>query len=741
MTKRIKLRTLLIGGFITLLFVSLVGRIYWVQVVKADFWAEKAREVWSRSETLVPVRGEITDRNGNVLAMDVSAYTIALNPQVIHTLKLEDVIVSKLNVVLGKTKSSLNELLDEKQKNGEYYKQREVRKEGWKIDKSVADRIVKFREDLKKQTGQKDVGIYLIDQKKRFYPKGDLAAHVIGYEDKDGNAIMGLEASLNKELSGVEGHIKYERDGNGVILDNGTVSFTPSVDGKNVKLTIDTDIQHYIEDALKETYEKYKPKSITAIAADPQTMEILGMANMPDFNPNSYWTAPQENFYDHSIKSLYEPGSTFKIVTLSGTVQEGMFNPNETYKSGKIKLPGGQIHDIERNGWGTISFLEGLKRSSNVAFVKLGYERLKADKLMDYILKFGFNQKTGIELPGEIKGDISFNPSYPTEVATAAFGQGRVQVTPIQQVAAVAAVANGGKLLVPHLVKEIEDPVTKKVQVVKPQVVRQVISEKTANQVDEYLEQVVSDQKIGTGRRAFIDGYRVAGKTGTAQKVINGKYSEDKYVISFIGFAPVGDPKIVLYLVMDEPNDRMASGGVVMAPLFKQIVSQSLRHMGVDPVTPITTTSDGAENKEQTVEVPDVQKVSVKEATDKLKAKQLDYETVGKGQTVLKQIPSAGTPVSPEQRIYLLTEDRSKLPVPNMIGLSLRDALEMCSVLQIKCVTTGEGFVTSQTLVNQKGVKQLKLTLSPPKEQIEQQSASDEADDNATDGAGDNNSE
>ncbi|REE92993.1 penicillin-binding protein 2B [Paenibacillus taihuensis] len=741
MTKRIKLRTLLIGGFITLLFLSLVGRIYWVQVVKADFWTEKAREIWSKSETLVPVRGTISDRDGNVLAMDVSAYTVALNPQVIHTLKLEDVIVNKLNVVLGKSQSSLHQLLDEKQKNGEYYKQREVRKEGWKIDKSVADRIVKFRDDLMKQTGQKDVGIYLIDQKKRFYPKGDLASHVLGYEDKDGKAIMGLEASLDKELRGEEGHIKYERDGNGVILDNGTVSFTPSVDGKNVKLTIDTEIQHYIEEALKETYDKYKPKSITAIAADPQTMEILGMANMPDFNPNSYWTAPQENFYDHSIKSLYEPGSTFKIVTLSGAVQEGMFNPNELYKSGVIKVPGKPIHDIERNGWGTITFLEGLKRSSNVAFVKLGYERLKADKLMDYILKFGFNQKTGIELPGEVKGDISFNPNYATEVATAAFGQGRVQVTPIQQVAAVAAVANGGKLLVPHLVKEIEDPVTKKVQVIKPQVVRQVISEKTANQVDEYLEQVVSDQEIGTGRRAYIEGYRVAGKTGTAQKVINGKYSEDKYVISFIGFAPVGNPKIVLYLVMDEPNDRMAAGGTVMAPLFKQIVSQSLRHMGVDPVTAVKTTTNEQEYKEQTIAVPDVQNVSVKEASDKLKAKKLEYETVGKGQTVLKQIPKAGSPVSPYQRIYLLTEDRSKLPVPNMTGLSLRDALEMCSVLQIKCVTQGEGFVTSQTLADQKGTKLLKLVLSPPKEQVEQQSDDNASGDNNEVGAGDKKSE
>ena len=711
MTKRIKLRTLLVGGLITLLFVVLVGKVYSVQVVNAALWSEKARELWSRSEKLLPVRGNITDRDGDVLAMDVSAYTVVVKPKVLQKLKIEDLVVSKLHLILGKPESEIRTIIEAKQKDGNYYEQREIRKEGYKVDKSVADRITNFQKELAAQTKQGDVGLFLQNETKRYYPKNNLASHILGYMDKEEHPVMGLEASLDKQLSGQEGEIKYEKDGNGVILENGTVSFKPSHDGDNVKLTIDTEIQHYIEEAIKEAYVKYQPKSITAIAADPQTMEILGMANLPDFNPNEYWKASPEGFYDHSIKSLYEPGSTFKIVTLSGAVQEGLFNPDDIYKSGSINIAGSVIHDHNRAGWGTITYLEGLKRSSNVAFVKLGYEKLKSDRLLGYIKKFGFGEKTGIELNGEVAGAIT--PKYATEFATAAFGQGKVQVTPIQQVAAVAAVANGGKLMVPHLVKEIEDPVTKKVTETKPDVVRQVISEKSAKLVDEYLEQVVSDQDIGTGKNAYIEGYRVAGKTGTAQKVVtNGKgYSSDKYVVSFIGFAPVGNPKIVVYVIVDEPNDKYAGGGSVAAPVFKKIVLQSLRHMGVSP---ITSSTDSIKKKEQTVAVPDVANQSLAQAKSQLKAQTLDYEVVGKGSTVLQQIPKAGTSVAPNQRVYVFTEERSKLPIPDMKGLSLRDALEICSILQLRCFTEGEGFVTSQILAKQKGENVLKLFLAPP---------------------------
>ncbi|QHW30383.1 PASTA domain-containing protein [Paenibacillus rhizovicinus] len=732
MTKRIKLRTLLVGGVITLLFLFLVGRIYWVQVVKADFWTEKAKEVWARSDKLIPVRGTISDRDGNVLAMDVTAYSVAVNPQIIHDLKLEDVIVNKLSSVLGVTQDYVRGVVEAKQDNGTFYKQRELHKGGWKIDKAVADRIVKFREQLIEQAKQKDVGIYLIDEKKRFYPKGSLASHVLGYEDKEGNAVMGLEASLDSQLRGTEGQIKYERDGNGIIIDNGNVDIKPSVDGKNVKLTIDVDIQHYIEDALKEANDKYQPKSITAIAADPQTMEILGMASLPTFNPNSYWTVPPGNFYDNAIKALYEPGSTFKIVTLAGAVQENIFKPNDQYKSGSIRVPGYTIHDIHQN-WGTITFLEGLKRSSNVAFVKLGYEGLGPDKLMSYINDFGFGKKTGIELPGEVAGRV--DPHYPSEYATAAFGQGKVQVTPIQQVAAVAAVANGGKLLVPHLVKEIDDPVTKTSVVTKPQLVRQTITEKTADQVDEYLEQVVSDQKVGSGKNAYIEGYRVAGKTGTAQKVIPGsnKYADGKYVLSFIGFAPVGNPKVVLYIVMDEPNDRLASGGSAVAPIFKQIMLQSLRHLDVQPIR--TTTDDVSEDgpaKELTVAVPDVAKQTLAEAKKSLDSKKLGYVVVGTGSSVLKQIPKAGSAVGQDQKVYLLTQEQSKLTTPNMSGLPLRDAMQICANLQLRCIASGEGFVKSQTPAKLNGNAVLTLNLAPPDEEMLRQS-----DKNAEDGDGD----
>lgn len=716
MTKRIKLRTLLIGGFITLFFAVLVGRVYWVQVVNAEFWADKAREIWSRSETLVPTRGTITDRDGNVLAMDAAGYTVAVNPQLINKLGLEDVIVSKLHNVLGKSESELRDIVTSKKENGDFLQQREVRNEGWKIDKEVADRIKRFREELKEQYDVKDVGIYLIDEQKRYYPNDSTASHVVGYVDKSGEAKMGLEAALDDVLSGEAGKIKYEKDGNGVILENGEVEFNPSRDGKNVKLTIDAEIQHYVESAIKEAYNKYKPKSITAIAADPQTMEILGMANLPDFNPNQYWNFKPENQFNHATRSMYEPGSTFKIVTLAAAIEEGYFDPNASYQSGCIRVQGSSkpVCDHVRSGWGTISYLEGLKHSSNVAFVKLGYEMLKAEKLKDYITKFGFGQKTGFEL-SENRGNIGFNLGRNIEVATAAFGQGVVQVTGIQQVAAVAAVANGGKLMVPHLVKEIEDPVTNKTEVIQPKVVRQVISENTAKLAGEYLEQVVSD---GTGKNAYIEGYRIAGKTGTAQKVEGKGYSTKKYVVSFIGYAPVENPKVIVYVVVDEPNDSNLGGGAVAAPVFREIMLNSLRHLGVKAADTETTKDGESKRKEPTVKVPDLSGLKLAQAQEELKARSLNSEVLGKGGTVLQQIPKSDNAVSQGQRVYLITEDRSKLAIPDMKGLSLRDALEICSLLQIRVYTEGEGFVTSQMLAKQNGERVIKLKLAPPGEEL-----------------------
>jgi penicillin-binding protein 2B len=694
----------------TLLFAVLVVRVYFVQVVQADFWYEQAKKTWSAFEKIPAVRGTVTDRDGKILAMDVAGYTIAVSPKVIDELGLADQIVSKFHTMLAKPESELRDIVTKKNKDGEFYQQREVRNEGWKIDKELADRVIAFREQLREQTKEKDVGIYLMEDQKRFYPRQSMAAHIIGYVNKAGEAMNGLELSLDEQLRGSDGEIKYERDGNRVQLSNGDVEYIPARDGKNVQLTIDTEIQSYIEIAIKEAFDKYEPKSITAIAADPNTMDILGMATLPSYNPNVYWETEPGDDFNYGIKGLLEPGSTFKIVTLAAAVEEGLFNPNETYMSGSVTVSGSQLRDHKRGGWGEITFLEGLKRSSNVAFVKLGYEKMETNTLMGYINNFGFGQKTGVELGGEVAGSVA--PRYATERATLTYGQGRVQVTPIQQVAAVAAVANGGKLMQPHLVKAIEDPVTGEKTVIEPKVVRQVISEQSANKVGEYLEQVVSDLQIGTGKNAYLEGYRVAGKTGTAQKVVDGKYADNKYIVSFIGYAPVEDPKIVVYVVVDEPNDPYAGGGSAAAPVFKEIVLQSLRHMGVAPNNAVK--ADEVRKHEPSVKVPELTELTLARATEELKAWRLGYETVGKGTTVLQQIPRAGTQMPPDGRIYLITEERSKLAVPNLRGLSLRDALEVCSLMGLRCVAEGEGFVENQILATAQGERVLKLVLEPP---------------------------
>ncbi|MWC27448.1 penicillin-binding transpeptidase domain-containing protein [Paenibacillus sp. MMS18-CY102] len=730
MRKRIQLRVIfMIGGFVTLLFVILIGRLYWVQVVKADFWLGNAEVYWSASEKLVAKRGELLDRNGNVLAMDGKSYTVAVSPKQLDKLGISDKVSSKLAQLLGMSESDMRAIATAKN-NGVLYPQREVRPKGWKIDKLLGDKIDAYKLELQKATKSVDVGIYLIDETKRYYPKNSMAAQLIGYVDKEGDAKTGLESFFNDELKGENGYRKYQKDGNRIQLDSGKLDYKPSRDGKNVTLTIDSEIQNYVEQAIQKANDTYRPKSITAIAVDPNTMEILGLANLPSANPNVYWTQETSGFYNHATRSLYEPGSTFKIVTLAAAVQEGIFDPNASYMSGQIDIGHHEvIRDIKRGGWGSITYLEGLKRSSNVAFVHLGYEGLGEEKLLSYITNFGFGVKTGVEMPGELAGRIRLQ--FPRDYANATFGQG-VSVTLIQQVAAVAAVANGGKLLKPQIIKQIEDPITGAVEVRKTEVVRQVISPETSRKVGEYLEQVVSDKDIGTGKNAYIEGYTVAGKTGTAQKWDNtlkggiGAYSNEKYVMSFIGYAPVENPKILVYVVIDEPNDKDAGGGKAAAPVFKEIVQQSLRYMGVKPQYPDGVSEEAvAAGKSPTMTMPDYSGMNLANAKSKLDKNGLQYEVAGKGATVLQQIPSPGTVISLSQRVYLITEKRDQLAVPNMVGSSLRDAMEVSTLLDIRTVTEGQGYVVSQTITKQNGERVLKLVLSPDVKDIPADSKTD----------------
>jgi len=706
----------------TLLFVGLLVRVYWVQVVNAEFWADQARKTWIASDTISQERGVIRDRTGRVLVDDTTAYTVAIGPDVLDklekefpTLGITGRIVAELHDVLGKPVQDLRRLVAKRNDKGELYQQVEVRNEGWKVDREVYETLSAFRERLRELTGRKDVGLYFLEERKRFFPNGSLAAHVLGYESKEGQGIGGILQRYYEELEGKPGRIVYQRDGTRTRLPGGEVEGQQAVNGLNITLTIDRDIQYFIEEALKEAYDKYLPAGAAAIAMDPKTGEILGMASLPTFDPNRYWEADPAAFRNNAIQALYEPGSTFKIVTLAGAVEEGLFDPEETYKSGSIRVANYTIRDHNNGaGWGEITYLEGLKRSSNVAFVKLGYEKLGPDKLLEYISKFGFGWRTGIELPAEEAGAVTIRKQYATEVATAAFGQGRLQVTAIQQLSAVAAIANGGKLMKPYLVKSVTDPQTGETVHTEPMVVRQIISPESSRLVGEYLEQVVSDRQIGTGRNAFIPGYRVAGKTGTAQKGVDGKYAEGKYIVSFIGYAPVEDPRIVLYVVIDEPQDEMAGGGSVAAPVWKRIMEQALQHLGIFPEesTQDAAAVMSAASGPVTAEGPDVTGMRVSEARAVLRAKSFTAEVVGRGSVVTRQLPGAGGVLPASHRVYLLTEGKGS-GVPDMRGMPLRDALELCALLEAECAVQGTGYVIGQHAERKDGKWLVSLTLDP----------------------------
>ncbi|QLG39318.1 PASTA domain-containing protein [Paenibacillus sp. E222] len=695
MVKRIKMRTLLIGGCITLFFLVLITRIFFIQVVNGGIWQERAAGLVEREQTIKASRGTITDRNGNILATDAPAYTVSVNPEMINKLGIEDVIIDKLSSLLGKSESEMRALVTAKKEDGTFFQQREVRSEGYKISPELAAKVDEFREKLQDDYKAKNA-IVMTQESKRYYPEETLASHLLGYMSRDGKAVNGLEVSYDEQLTGTDGYLNYQKDAKGYKLPDSQDNYLPPQNGSNLKLTIDDTIQYYIEDAMKEAVAQYNPLSMTVIAADPNTMEILGMANWPTFNPNTYAETPdQKNFINHAIQSIYEPGSTFKIVTLAGAVEEKLFDPNATFESKRIYIGGYPISD-NGHAYGRISYLEGVKRSSNIAFVNLGYNMLGGERLRHYIDQFGFGKKTGIDLPSESASPIK-PLVYKSEIATAAYGHGLVQVTPIQQVAAVSAIANGGKLMEPHLVKEIINPNDGSSEVIKPKVVRQVISKESSKLVSGYLEQVVADQTIGTGRNAYIEGYRVAGKTGTARKVVNGDYSKSKDVVSFIGFAPVNNPKIAILVVIDQPDGANIGGGTAAAPVFKKIASQALQYMGVPKDTVKTTDKKSKTTPVVQAKAPDLSGKTAKQARSQLLNAGIAYETLGQGENVIRQYPVAGAAMNPGQRIYLLTEESSKMKIPDLSGESLRDALEVLSLMKVGVTVKGEGYVVKQT--------------------------------------------
>jgi len=624
------LLTLVVG---LLLYLILGARLGYVQLVQGHWLAQKADALWSRDVPFEAKRGKILDRNGEILAYNISAPSVLVVPAQV---KEAHETASKLANILGMNEEKVYRMVTKRELIVR------INPEGRKITNEKAKQIQQLRLS----------GVMIAEDSKRYYPHGQFLSHVLGFAGIDNQGLVGSELIYDEILSGTGGRVSFYSDAKGKLMPNQPEVFTPARDGNDLILTIDLGIQHIIEREVELAAAKYNPDHVIAIAMNPNTGEILGMTSRPDYDPGRYQEySPEVYNRNLPVFSMYEPGSTFKIITLAAALEENKINLHKEHFNdpGFVTVAGARLHCWKRGGHGHQTFLEVVENSCNPGFVEMG-QRLGTEKLFQYIEHFGFGQKTGIDMQGEQKG-ILFRPENrgPVESATTAFGQG-VAVTPIQQVAAVSAAVNGGYLYQPYIAKEWHDSETGLVMGrTTPNMTRQVISNDTSQIVREALESVVAQ---GTGRNAYVDGYRVGGKTGTAQKIApGGGYLANNYIVSFIGFAPADDPQIVIYVAVDNPKGTIQFGGVVAAPIVGKMIDDSMRYMGVakreSPLQKEYVWGD-----EILMEVPDLIGSTKKEL--RLSYLTFPLDISGDGSTVTKQAPAPGTkiPEGATVRIY-----------------------------------------------------------------------------------------
>lgn len=540
-----RIRIVFIISLIVFFFVLV--KIFYIQVIEYKKLNTLASELWSRELTVQADRGKILDRNGKVIVDNVTTVGLYLVPNQI--LNKKEVAYTLANI-LG---VSYDEMYKHVSKKTSIER---VHPEGRNLDFEVADKINSYNYD----------GVYLLKESKRDYKYKNLLSHVIGYTGIDNQGLSGLELLYDKELTGKNGNIKYYSDGKGKRLSMPEVYSEPK-SGSDIKLTIDLDIQLSLENELSNAYTKYEAEGAIGLVMNPKTGEILAMSSYPSFDPSNYKEYSAEVINRNlAIWANFEPGSTFKIVTLAAAINEGKVNIFEDhyYDSGKVKVANATLHCWKRKGHGDQTYVQVVENSCNPGFVSLG-QKLGKELLFKYITELGFGKKTGIDLNGEGTG-ILFKMAKigPVELATSAFGQG-ISVTPIQQVTAVSSIVNGGTLYVPYVVSEVGD------KNITPMIKRKhVITKETSDVVKYALESVVAN---GSGRNAYIENYRVGGKTGTAQKVgSDGRYMSGNYVLSFIGFMPANDPEFVIYIALDHPKGVTQYGGVVSAPIARNVL-------------------------------------------------------------------------------------------------------------------------------------------------------------------------
>ncbi|WP_100400872.1 penicillin-binding protein [Bacillus sp. FJAT-44742] len=679
-------RTIWLLGIILVCFIVFTGRMLYVQAVKevdGQNLEELAQSRWTTSHELQGERGTIFDRQGNPLAEEVQSYSVYAVLDATHEEHVEDpeMTAETLAPYIDMDEERLKELLSLGETEGRY--QVELGSGARHLSHSTRAEI----EELELP------GIRFRTESRRFYPNQVFASHVLGYTERDmSEARMGLESGLNEYLTPEDGFLSYQRDQRGVPLLDSNESFEEPQNGDDVTLTIDSNIQTTMEQAMNQVEEEYDPEKITAVAANAKTGQILAMSNRPSFNPNEYEEIT--NFTNFAVADRFEPGSTMKIFTLAAAIEEGVYDGEEEFESGSYEVGSHRLHDHNNGqGWGEITFNEGFYRSSNVAFAKLAMEKLRPERLYDYITDFGFRETTGVDLPGEASSLIA--EQYKIDAATTAIGQGTA-VTPIQIIQAATAIANEGKMMKPYIVDSISNSATEEVVYEgKPEVKGEPISPETSEEVLGLMEQVVVSSS-GTGRPYFIEGFNVVGKTGTAQipNPDGGGYlsGNNQNIFSFIGMAPKDDPSIIVYVAVDRPNlAGDESGSAPVSMIFNSVMKQSLQYLNIEPAV-----SEEAVYEEDGIEIPELEGESVEEAESILHSLGLQPVFLGDGETVEEMSPGSESNVIFGERVLIKTEGASVMP--DITGWSMRDATKLSDLAGMELHHIGSGYVTDQSI-------------------------------------------
>ena len=649
--------------------IYLVGRLAWVQFVQGADLREKALAQWNRGLTVQPQRGSIYSRNGTLLAGSATAESIiAIPSEITEPLETAQALAPVLEMEV--------QVLLEKMQKGQF----EVF-----LKRKVPDEVALAVKALKLR------GIRTKIETKRFYPGGNLASHVLGFVGID-EGLEGIEFYYEKELMGQKGYVVYEADAKGRELPDAVQAYLPPINGYDLVLTIDEVIQHIVEKELDQAMLDFAPECAGIIAVAPKTGEILAMAGRPDFYPEKYGSYPNTTWRNPVISNSFEPGSTFKLVTISAALEENVVTLDDGYYCRGFFTASGRNIKCWRSGHGSQSIREVLWNSCNPGFMNMG-TKLGKEKLFDYIRAYGYGGKTGIDLPGENTG-ILFNVKTMSnaDLAVTSFGQGNA-VTPIQQAMAAAAIANGGKLMRPMLVKEIRDEEGNLVEKIEPTVLRQVISEETAAELSVALADGV---ERGSGVFAMVEGYRMAGKTGTAEKIApGGGYLNNIYILSYVGYGPIDDPQIAVYVFVDGATKGPNWGGQVAGPVFKRVVSQVMQYWNIPPGDEVPQLVLPEETK-----VPSFINMTREQAINRADEAGFGLRIEGEGELVVGQVPAAGADVPFGTTVIIYTgqghEGRDEVLVPSLQGLSLRQASELLALFDLRLQARGSGVAQSQ---------------------------------------------